>query len=1008
MAKVADEILVNIQVNKSQADAQVRQWQTQYNRSMDSVSAKTKQTADQIRASSNEIGGHLRTLAGTLAAGVTFAAIQKLADGYTILQNRLRVTGLEGESLLDVQERLFEISNRNGAAVGEMAQLYSRMALNIKDLGATEDQLLTVTSGVAAALRVQGISAEMAQGPLLQLGQAMGAGIVRAEEYNSIMEGMPVLVMAAAKGIDGAAGSTARLRQMMIDGKVSSREFFEGLLKGLPEVEAMAENATLTIGQAFTTLRNEMMLYIGQVDETLGASEKFIAAVNLLSGNLDKIAPAIAIIAAVLGGRFLAGMIGATGATIRQEAAFQRAGGKALLAAAEIDKLTASTARFATAGEIAAVQAAFAAGQMSRMQIAARTAGAVIGRAGSSILSVFGGPVGLAITGVTLALASLGSEAMDSSADIEALNASVKAADEMIDSYNPKAKQAANAAADVGSEALVAVPKINAFAGAVGAAAQQLWELARAKQAAALAELNTQREEVSRGVSDAQQRTRSGRRKAMWEEVNFSNDGARSIGESWDRGMRFFSGEIQDLWTGGEFSRTQDAAVETGMASLNRLDAAIARAAGNLEQFAVPDAPRTGGGGGATADRKTGGRGSAEAEARRLQREQERVAEELLTRQRRLEDDLSRAGDALLQAMMGRQLSAQERLDLDLQMLQRDRDANKRQIDRDIADGDKTEAEGQILKELEDAIYNEQVANRTREGQQDIRNEALAAEQALLDMQLELLSIQSGAARTAAESRRVQLEILRLQQERARAELEARIAADPSLNGDEMRARLTQIEKAQTAAVIRNTQDPLQQWFDQSLQTAEEVKEAYQKVAADGLDRITSSLVDVITGTKSAKEAFTEMALSIIADIIKMQARAAVANIIGALFPGMGGGNPMVAALKGSLGGLKGSMGTPFNPGMGMGSGMGPQAMAALGGKAIGAAGAAGALPSPAPMMVIQNFAIDAKGAILADALMTQMEQVGAAHAANAGVAAVSYQQARAARAANRNNKRFI
>ena len=1026
--KVADEILVNIEVNKTNADRDVRNWQQTYNRAMSSVDAKTRQTTETIRKSSNEIGVHLRTLAGALAAGVSVQAITKLLDGYTQLQNRLKVAGLEGKALADVQQELFEVANRNGTAINGLGELYARMALSQKELGATNEQLLSVTSGVSAALRVQGLTAEQAAGPLLQLGQAFGAGIVRAEEFNSMIEGMPTLLQAASKHIQGTGGTVSGLRNVMLAGKLSSQDFFRALLKGLPELEATAQKSSLTIGQAMTTLNNELIRYAGQVDASLGVSEKLVAMIGLLSGNLDKLAPAIAVIAAVLGGRFLAGMIGSTAATLRQEAAFIRAGGAALLTAQKYDQMTASTARFMTATELASAKAAFAAGQLTRMQVAAGAAGAVMSRAGGAMLAAFGGPVGLAITGVSIALMGLTSESMDADANVQALTASIASADATIAKYNPKADQAAGAAASVGNEALSAAPKIDRFAGAVGAAAQQLWELARAKQAAALAELNTERETVSRNVSEAQQRQRGNRRSAAWNELNFQGRHQQSIGASMGVLGRLIVGEVRDVWSNGEFSRQQDKTVADGLASLARLDGAIARAATNLEQFVKPDpitpTTATGGGGG----RKTGGSGrSAEAEARRLANEADREQKEALQRQRSMQDDLFRVGDALIQAMMERQLTAQEQADLDLKMLERDRDANKRQIDRAVADGDKTQAEGEMLKQLEDGVYNERVANRTRQAQQDVRDEQLAAEQAMLDMQLEMLGIQSGNARTAAEARRIQLQILELQQKRAREELESRISKDKTLDGPALRSQMEALFKTQTSNVIRQTQDPLEQWFDQSLQTADQVKEAYQRVAADGLDALTNGFVDIITGTKTAKEAFSDMARSILADIAKIEARKLITNILSSAFGFSGGGEVGTQAL--ADGGLVG----------GRGSGRSDSNLVRLSrgefvvnerstnkyralleqlnngtfkgfanGGIVGRVGSAGGIPSSAGRGLVQQFFIDAKGSVLADALMEEMQQVGAVQAAQAGAVAVGYQQSKAQRSAVRQSKRFI
>lgn len=1000
MAQVADEILVNIQVNKTQADNAVRQWQSQYQRSMQSVERQTIQTENQIRRSSGDIGGHLRTLAGALAAGASVQGMSRLLDNYTQLQNRLKVAGLEGREFANVQEELFTVANRNGTAINGLGELYARMALSQKDLGASTEQMLAVTSGVSAALRVQGLSAEQAAGPLLQLGQAFGAVVVRAEEFDSLIEGMPSLVQAAAKYIDGAGGSISRLRAIMLEGKVTSQEFFQALLKGLPELEATASKSTLTIGQSMTVLNNELIKYAGQVDANLGVTEKFAAVITLLSANLDKIAPAIAVIAAVLGGRFLAGLIGGAVGAVRMEAAFQRSGGAALVAAAQYDKMTASKARFATASQIAAAQASFAAGQLTRMQIAAKTTGAVVSRAGSAILGAFGGPIGLAVTGVALAIGVLAGEATSAAADIKAMDDAVASADSVIAKFNPVADTAAGATADVGSEALVAVPKIDSFAGAVGRAAQELYNLANAKRAAALAELSTERENVSRTLSRNIDRSPEGVRRRLGETSYSIQDAISPVIDG-------FVGGLKDIYTGGESTQTLNNTIAEGRAALGRLDVAIANARDNLDQFAKPDpvtrATPTGTGSGG---RRGSGR-SAAAAAERAENDRKRAEEEALRRTRAFEDDIFRAGDNLLAAMMERNLTAEDRLQLEKDALQRDRDANKRALDRQLADGEITQTQYDLLKELEDGVQNERAANLERQGQQAIREQASQAEQAMLDLQLDLLNIQAGSAKTAAESRRVQLEILRLQQERERQLLEERISSDRSLDGPGLRARLGALQQAQTASVIQSTQDPLEQWFSETLVTAEQVREAYQQVAADGLDSISNGLVDVITGTKTAKEAFADMARSILADIAKIAAKQFVANIFGGGKSGGGGFNigsifSSIFGKPGAINNIGSTLGS-FKPGA-----FGPSGMAATGSKGAGAFSAAASMPQPQSTKVIQQFFVDAKGSVLANDLMDGMQQVAAEQAANSGVAAVAFTQQRQQRAGVRNRQRFV
>lgn len=308
MAVTADKVVVELELRDGQYLSRVRQNERVFSDAQRRTANSAEQAERRIRASSDRIGSAFRSLAVTLAAGFSARAVVQLADEYTTLQNRLQVVGLAGDSLASVQDRLYEAGNRNGVAVADLAQLYSRVALSAGELGASQEQLLSLTDGVTAALRVQGVSAQAASGPLLQLGQALGAGVVRAEEYNSIIEGVPVLAQAAARGLTETGVSVAELRKRVIEGTVSSQEFFQALLKGLPEVERQAEASALTIGQSLTVLNNELGRFIGETDQSLSASQRMSQAIISLSENLDRIVPVLATLVTFFGTRLALSM----------------------------------------------------------------------------------------------------------------------------------------------------------------------------------------------------------------------------------------------------------------------------------------------------------------------------------------------------------------------------------------------------------------------------------------------------------------------------------------------------------------------------------------------------------------------------------------------------------------------------------------------------------------------------------------------------------------------------
>ena len=258
----------------------------------------------------------LTAVAPTLAAAFSAQQVIKYADSYTSLQNRLKAAELAGKDLQRVEDALYETANRNGLQVNATAELYSRASLSRKRLGASEQELLALVSGTAAALKVQGTSAEAASGPLLQLGQVLSGTNVQAEEYGSLIDGLPVLLQAAAKGSDRFGGDVAKLTELVKAGKVTSQEFFRALLAGFPAIEAQAASATTTVGSALQTLDNQLGRYVGQTDSSLGATQRMAQGIEALANNLDQIVPVVGALAGLIGTRYVLALTAATGAQV--------------------------------------------------------------------------------------------------------------------------------------------------------------------------------------------------------------------------------------------------------------------------------------------------------------------------------------------------------------------------------------------------------------------------------------------------------------------------------------------------------------------------------------------------------------------------------------------------------------------------------------------------------------------------------------------------------------------
>ncbi|MCJ9672913.1 MULTISPECIES: tape measure protein [unclassified Neorhizobium] len=308
------------------------------------VNGVTAQTARRVEATWNQTNRRLDNIGRNMAlslttpllgigAALSVDSVAHYADAWTAAKNSLAVAGVVGENQVDVLNRLYESAQANATPLGAMADLFGKAAQASDNLGASQSDLLKFSDGVGVALRVAGSSASQASGALTQLGQLLGSARVQAEEFNSVNDGARPILIAVANGLDAAGGSVSKLKELVNDGKVSGQQFFQAFLKGLPTIQSMAGNATQTIEQGVTKISNAFTKYIGQSDESLGASQRLVAGLNALADNFDETADVVlkvaAVIAGALVGRSIAGMIAnlglATAAVFRFIAALRAA-----------------------------------------------------------------------------------------------------------------------------------------------------------------------------------------------------------------------------------------------------------------------------------------------------------------------------------------------------------------------------------------------------------------------------------------------------------------------------------------------------------------------------------------------------------------------------------------------------------------------------------------------------------------------------------------------------------
>jgi len=222
------------------------------------------------------------------AAAVTAAArsYSTLADQSTQINSRLKLTARSQEEFNRALGDVRRIANENGASITSVTQLYSRLTPALREAGRSQTDVAKVTEAVTKAMRISGASASESASGIQQFAQALGAGVLRGDEFNSIAEAAPRLMQALADGLGVPVG---KLREMAAAGQLTAEVVTNALLTQLPKLTAEFEAMGETFGTAGQRLENAAIDMVGAFDKMTGASSAATKAMNDLAEAMNRV-----------------------------------------------------------------------------------------------------------------------------------------------------------------------------------------------------------------------------------------------------------------------------------------------------------------------------------------------------------------------------------------------------------------------------------------------------------------------------------------------------------------------------------------------------------------------------------------------------------------------------------------------------------------------------------------------------------------------------------------------
>lgn len=340
------------------------------------------------------------------------SGLAAMADEVQAVSARLRLASSSAREFAQAQQLAYRVAAQTGAGYQSIATLYARLAQSGRSFGLSQQQIANSVQSTALALKVSGASAAEASSVIVQFSQALGSGVLRGDEFNSIMENGGRLAKALADGLGLPIG---RLRELAEQGLLTTDVVVRAIESQREALQREAAQMPRTIGEALQEVRDQFGRVVDEANRATGATSVISSALAALARNLETVLGAAMVAAA-----------GAAAAALTRGSLAIKAYVLDLRAKMAADRQAALAAQAVAANEVAKAQAMLASAQaavaaasgMARLSIvqtqlvpaqqrlaaaqaalnAAMATGTGVARGLAAALAFVGGPLGLILT----------------------------------------------------------------------------------------------------------------------------------------------------------------------------------------------------------------------------------------------------------------------------------------------------------------------------------------------------------------------------------------------------------------------------------------------------------------------------------------------------------------------------------------------------------------------------------------------------------------------------------
>lgn len=250
-----------------------------------------------IRTGVSDSNDLMQAIKGVVATYLTVASVKKamdMSDELTMTTARLDMMNqafneINGtaEDTADLVNLVYSAAQNARGSFGDMATVVAKFGNNARDAFSSQEEVVAFANLIQKQMTIAGASTAEASNAMLQLSQALGSGVLRGDELNSIFEQAPNLIQSIADYLDVPIGS---IRQMAQEGQLSADIVKAAIFAASDDINAKFNAMPMTWNQVWTSMSNTAVMQFQPVLDKINELANNTEFQDMLAGIMGGLA----------------------------------------------------------------------------------------------------------------------------------------------------------------------------------------------------------------------------------------------------------------------------------------------------------------------------------------------------------------------------------------------------------------------------------------------------------------------------------------------------------------------------------------------------------------------------------------------------------------------------------------------------------------------------------------------------------------------------------------------